>query len=114
MKIALDPYMHRHLSHEELPRKVAALGYEWIELSRDDFLAWWVNPRVYPERIASFKRSPKQHGVKIASLLPMHRWASPENPSSDPAAKCQRRLRPQLQCAPVVRAAPDASGRPPG
>lgn len=77
MKIALDPYMHRHLSLEELPRKVADLGYEWIELSpRDDFLAWWVHPRAYPERIASFKKALKDHGVKIASLLPMYRWAS--------------------------------------
>ena len=33
MKIALDPYMHRHLSLEELPSKVAELGYEWIELT---------------------------------------------------------------------------------
>ena len=49
MRIALDPYMHRHLSLEELPRKVAELGYEWIELSpRADFLDWWVAPRVYP------------------------------------------------------------------
>jgi myo-inositol catabolism protein IolH len=78
MKIALDPYMHRHLSLEELPRKVAELGYEWIELSpRADFLDWWVAPRVYPERITSFKKALKDHGVKIASLLPMYRWASP-------------------------------------
>ncbi len=33
MKIALDPFMHRHLSLEQLPSKVAELGYEWIELS---------------------------------------------------------------------------------
>jgi myo-inositol catabolism protein IolH len=43
VKIALDPYMHQHLSLEDLTRKIADLGYEWIELSpRDDFLAWWV------------------------------------------------------------------------
>jgi myo-inositol catabolism protein IolH len=78
MKIALDPYMHRHLSLEDLPLKVAELGYEWIELSpRADFLDWWVAPRVYPERITNFKKALKQHGVKIASLLPMYRWASP-------------------------------------
>jgi myo-inositol catabolism protein IolH len=78
MKIALDPYMHRHLLLEELPRLAAKLGYEWIELSpRADFLDWWVRPRVYPERIASFKKALTDHGVKIASLLPMYRWASP-------------------------------------
>ncbi len=88
MKIALDPYMHRHLSLEELPRKVAELGYEWIELSpRDDFLAWWVHPRAYPERIASFKKSLKDHGVKIASLLPMYRWASPHEDERQTAVR---------------------------
>ena len=57
MKIALDPFMHRHLSLEELPSKVAELGYEWIELSpRADFLEWFKAPRVYPDRIKSFKR----------------------------------------------------------
>lgn len=78
MRIALDPYMHRHLSLEELPRLAAELGYEWIELSpRADFLNWWVRPRVFPERIASFRKALKDHGVGIASLLPMYRWASP-------------------------------------
>jgi myo-inositol catabolism protein IolH len=78
MRIALDPYMHRHLSLEELPRLAADLGYEWIELSpRADFLNWWVRPRVFPERIASFKKALKDHGIGIASLLPMYRWASP-------------------------------------
>ena len=88
MKIALDPYMHRHLSLEELPRKVAELGYEWIELSpRDDFLAWWVHPRAYPERIKSFKKALKDHGVKIASLLPMYRWASPHEDERQTAVR---------------------------
>ena len=78
MKIALDPYMHRHLSLEELPRLAAEMGYEYLELSpRADFLDWFVRPRVYPERIASFKKALKDHNVKIASLLPMYRWASP-------------------------------------
>ena len=88
MKIALDPYMHRHLSLEELPRKVAELGYEWIELSpRDDFLAWWVHPRAYPERIVSFKKALKDHGVTIASLLPMYRWASPHEDERQTAVR---------------------------
>jgi myo-inositol catabolism protein IolH len=41
MRIALDPHMHRHLSPEELARKVAELDHEWIEFSpREEFLAW--------------------------------------------------------------------------
>jgi len=38
MKIALDPYMHRHLSLPEVAKLAADLGYEYIELSpRADF-----------------------------------------------------------------------------
>ena len=58
MKIALDPFMHRHLSLEELPSKVAELGYEWIELSpRGDFLEWFKAPRVFPDRIKAVKKA---------------------------------------------------------
>ena len=79
MKIALDPYMHRHVPLLELPRFVAGLGYEHIELSpRADFLDWWVHPRAYPERIREFKQALSDSGVKLASLLPMYRWASPD------------------------------------
>lgn len=78
MKIALDPHKHRHLPLTRIPRLAADMGYDHIELSpRPDFLAWWVQPRAYPERMAEFKRSLKDHGVKLASLLPMYRWASP-------------------------------------
>ncbi|EIM30712.1 xylose isomerase-like enzyme [Microvirga lotononidis] len=78
MKIALDPYMHRPVPLLELPQFVAEPGYEYIELSlRVDFLDWWVNPRVSPERIRDFKKALRDSGVKLASLLPMYRWASP-------------------------------------
>ena len=78
MKIALDPYMHRHLSLPELCRKTAELGYEYIELSpREDFIPWWVRPRAHKERIAEFRKALSDHGVKLASVLPMYRWASP-------------------------------------
>lgn len=77
MKIALDPFMHRHLSLEQLPSKVAELGYEWIELSpRGDFLEWFKAPRVFPDRIKSFKKALSDANVGIATLLPMYRWAS--------------------------------------
>jgi myo-inositol catabolism protein IolH len=78
VKIALDPNMHRHVPLLDLPRFVADLGYEWIEMSpRADFLDWWVHPRVYPERVQEFKKALRSAGVKLASLLPMYRWASP-------------------------------------
>lgn len=78
MKIALDPHMHRHLSLEETCRLTAELGYDYIELSpRPDFLQWWTRPRVYPERVQSFKKAMKDHGVGLATLQPMYRWSSP-------------------------------------
>ena len=74
MRIALDPFMHRHLNLEELPRKVRELGYEGIELSpRGDFLEWFKAPRVFPDRIKAFKKALAAEGVKIASVLAMYR-----------------------------------------
>jgi len=78
VKIALDPYMHRSLSLEQVVELSAEMGYQYIELSpRADFLDWWVYPRAYPERVRSFKKALQRCGVQLASLLPMYRWASP-------------------------------------
>lgn len=78
MKIALDPYMHRHLSLRDTVRLAAELGYDHLELSpRSDFFEWWVHPRAHRARVAELKRDLKEHGVALASLLPMYRWASP-------------------------------------
>jgi myo-inositol catabolism protein IolH len=88
VKIALDPYMHRHLSLRETARLAAELGYEYIELSpRSDFFEWWVHPRAYPARIQEFKRDLAEHGVRLASLLPMYRWASPNEEERRAAVK---------------------------
>ena len=66
MKIALDPYMIRHLSLEQLPGAVAALGYDQIELSpRSDFLDWWVMPRATKQRMAGFKAAMRAAGVGL-------------------------------------------------
>lgn len=92
MRIALDPYMHRHLPLEELPRLAAELGYEWIELSpRSDFLEWFKAPRVFPDRIKGFKKALKDHGVGIASLLPMYRWASSDEAEREAAVRHWKR-----------------------
>lgn len=92
MRIALDPYMHRHLPLEQIPRLAAEFGYEWIELSpRADFLEWFKAPRVFPERLNSFKRSLKDHDVQIASLLPMYRWASNDEAERQAAVRHWKR-----------------------
>jgi myo-inositol catabolism protein IolH len=92
MKLALDPYMHRHLSLRETARLAAELGYEHIELSpRPDFLEWWVHPRAYRERVAELKRDLEEFGVRLASLLPMYRWASPDEDERRAAVKYWRK-----------------------
>jgi myo-inositol catabolism protein IolH len=84
--------MHRHLSLPEIARLTAELGYEYIELSpRADFLDWWVMPRAYPERIQEFKQAMQQHGVKLATLQPMYRWASPFEDERQWAMKCWKK-----------------------
>lgn len=92
MKVALDPYMIRHLSLEALPRAVADLGYNQIELSpRSDFLDWWVMPRATRERMGSFKRAMQASGVGLASLQPMYRWASPFEDERQWAMRCWKK-----------------------
>ena len=92
MKIALDPYMIRHLSLEQLPGAVAALGYDQIELSpRSDFLDWWVMPRATKERMAAFKAAMKAAGVGLATLQPMYRWASPFEDERQWAVRCWKK-----------------------
>ena len=92
MKIALDPYMIRHVALSELPAAVAALGYDQIELSpRTDFLDWWVMPRATKERMAGFKAALKASGVGLATLQPMYRWASPFEDERQWAVRCWKR-----------------------
>ena len=92
MKIALDPYMIRHLSLEQLPGVVAELGYDQIELSpRSDFLDWWVMPRATKERMAGFKAALREHGVGLATLQPMYRWASPFEDERQWAVRCWKK-----------------------
>ena len=78
MKIALDPYMlRRRVPLLELPRVVADLGYQYIEMSpRDDFLPFFLHPRIdgtpgWP----AFKRELAAAEVRVSSVLPLYRWS---------------------------------------
>ena len=77
MKIALDPYMFRHLPVPEMVRTVAELGYRHIELSpRNDFMPFFRHPRADRDKIAELKGALREHGVQLSSILPLHRWSS--------------------------------------
>ena len=68
MKIALDPYMFRTTPLLELPGVVADLGFEYIELSpREDFMPFFLHPRVDDTRVAAFKAALDAAGVKVRS-----------------------------------------------
>lgn len=98
--------MIRHLSLEEICRKVAELGYDYTELSpRPDFLSWWTRPKIYPERIASFKKALKDHGVTLATLQPIYRWSSPYQDEWDRAIDNWKRaieIAVEMDCAMLV------------
>ncbi len=92
MKIALDPYMYRHLPIPEMVEKTAELGYEYIELSpRDDFFPFYKYPRVDKTRIKEFKKALRDTGVKLSSLLPMQHWAGPDEADREAAVRNWKR-----------------------
>jgi myo-inositol catabolism protein IolH len=92
VKIALDPYMLRRTPLLELPRVVADLGYEHIELSpRSDFIPFFVHPRANRQMISDFRRELDAAGVEIACVLPLYRWAGPDEEARQAAVRYWKR-----------------------
>ncbi|MZG15527.1 TIM barrel protein [Streptomyces sp. SID5914] len=92
MKIALDPYMIRHIPLVELPGAVAELGYEWIELSpREDFIPFFRHPRVDDGTVVKFRKALETAGVGISSILPLFRWSSPDEDARQAAVRYWKR-----------------------
>lgn len=92
MKIALDPHMMRFTPLLELPRTVAELGYQWIELSpRDDVLPFFTHPRIDDDTVRRFRRELDAAGVGIASVLPLYRWSGPDTDERDAAVRYWKR-----------------------
>jgi myo-inositol catabolism protein IolH len=92
MKVALDPYMLRRVPLLELPRTVAELGYDYIELSpRSDFIPFFVHPRADRRTIADFRRALDAAGVEVASVLPLYRWAGPDEDERQAAVRYWKR-----------------------
>ena len=92
MKIALDPYMLRKVPLLELPRVVADLGYRYIEMSpRDDFLPFFLHPRVDRAGVAAFRRELEAAQVEVASVLPLYRWSGPDEDARQAAVRYWKR-----------------------
>jgi myo-inositol catabolism protein IolH len=92
VKLALDPYMFRTTPLLELPGVVAELGYSRLELSpRDDFLPFFLHPRANDAMVSSFKRALAGAGVEVASVLPLYRWAGPDEDERQAAVRYWKR-----------------------
>ncbi len=92
MKIALDPYMYRHLPIPKMVEKTAELGFEYIELSpREDFMPFYKYPRVDKARIKELKNALRDTGVQLSSVLPMQHWAGPEEEDREAAVRNWKR-----------------------
>jgi myo-inositol catabolism protein IolH len=93
VKIALDPYMLRNkVPLLELPRVVADLGYRYIEMSpRDDFLPFFLHPRVDKAGVAAFKTALADANVEIASVLPLYKWSGPDEDVRQAAVRYWKR-----------------------
>ncbi|CUR57755.1 Protein IolH [metagenome] len=92
MRIALDPYMHRSTPLLELPGLVADLGFEYIELSpREDFMPFFLHPRVDDAGVKAFKKALDAAGVKVAANLPLYRWAGPDEDERQAAVRYWKR-----------------------
>ena len=92
MKIALDPYMLRTVPLLELPRLVADLGYRYIELSpRDDFLPFFLHPRVDRSGVAAFRKALSDAEVEVASVLPLYKWSGPDEDERQAAVRYWKR-----------------------
>jgi myo-inositol catabolism protein IolH len=88
VKIALDPWMVRSTPLLELPALVAEHGYEYIELSpRDDFLPFFLHPRADRHTIAALRRELDAAGVQVSSVLPLYRWAGPDEDERQAAVR---------------------------
>ena len=102
MKLALDPYMLRHLPLEDLPALVADLGYRYIELSpRADFTPFFLHARANDETVRRFRRALVAAGVEIATHLPLYRWSGPDEEDRQAAVRYWKRaieLTVELDC----------------
>ena len=92
MRIALDPQMLRTTPLLELPDVVAAMGYEWMELSpREDFIPFFKHPRVDLPTVRAFRSKLTDAGVGVTSLLPVMRWSGPGEVEREAAVRYWRR-----------------------
>lgn len=92
IKVALDPYMLRGLSFEDVCRVASEVGYRSLELSpRDDMFPFFVHPRADRATIRASRAALEATGMEVASVLPLYRWSSPDEDERQAAVRYWRR-----------------------
>jgi myo-inositol catabolism protein IolH len=113
MRIALDPYMLRHVPLTDLPAMVRDLGYDAIELSpRPDFIPFFLHPRIGSSGIRAFREALTAAGVEVVSVLPLFRWSSPDESERQAAVRYWKRAIAVTVELGVNRMNSEFSGRP--
>ena len=73
-----------------------------IELSpRPDFIPFFTHPRADRARIGEFRAGLREAGVRLASILPLYRWSSPDEDERQAAVRYWKRaiaLAVELDC----------------
>ncbi len=93
MKVALDPTpFHHDYSLLELPRVVADLGYEYLQLTPHvDMIPFFNHPKADDALVAEFRKACASAGVGIASVLPVLRWSGPDEDAREAAVRYWKR-----------------------
>ncbi|PZE57962.1 sugar phosphate isomerase/epimerase [Curtobacterium sp. MCPF17_047] len=93
-KIALDPTpFHHDLDLLEFPRKVAELGYEYLQLTpHRDFIPFHRHPKADDDLVDAFAAACVDAGVQVASVLPVLRWSGPDRETRETAVKQWKRV----------------------
>jgi myo-inositol catabolism protein IolH len=94
VKLALDAQMFYSTSSVyDLPDIVASLGYDWMELSpKADFIPFFKYPRVDDAGVKKLRKIAGDAGVGIASVLPVLRWAGPDEDQRQAAVRAWKRV----------------------
>jgi myo-inositol catabolism protein IolH len=93
VKLALDPTMFfRSVPLLDIPGVVADLGYEYLEMApHEEFLPFFLHPRVDRAKVTAFRSAVDAAGVQIASVLPLYRWAGPDEDERQAAVRYWKR-----------------------
>src|SRR3954464_2771962 len=85
--------MLRRVPLLELPRVVAELGYEYIELSpRSDFMPFFVHPRADRQTIDQVAEPLDVARVEVWAVVPLSRWAVPDEDEPTAAVRYWMRV----------------------